>query len=105
MLLLNYPKYGRGYIKGLQCDVCKVDNINRTVKEAMLEAQGKCTCPKDLPYCICNYKSYGNIITKKPIEATKEEKDMNPRSNSAKLRVFEKQEKTNINNQIKYSNK
>ena len=70
---------------------------DRTVKEAMLEAQGECTCPKDLPYCICNYESHGKVITKKPIESSKEEKNTNPRSNSAKLRVFEKQEKDKIN--------
>ena len=43
---------------------------DRAVKDAYIEAQGKCTCPKDLPYCVCNYKSLGKIITKKPIEAT-----------------------------------
>lgn len=66
---------------------------DRAVKEAFVEAQGKCTCPKDIPYCVCNYKSLGKIITKKPIEATQEEKDKNTRSKSAKLRVFERKEK------------
>ena len=68
---------------------------DRAVKEAYIEAQGKCTCPKDLPYCICNYKSFGSIITKKPIEATEEEKRTNTRSKSAKLRIFERREKNN----------
>lgn len=63
---------------------------DRAVKEAYIEAQGKCTCPKDLPYCVCNYKSLGKIITKKPIEPTEEEKRINPRSKSAKLRIFER---------------
>lgn len=66
---------------------------DRAVKEAFIEAQGKCTCPKDLPYCICNYASYGKIITKKPILPTKEEQEENPRSKSAKLRIFERREK------------
>ncbi|MBR3325674.1 MAG: 16S rRNA (cytosine(1402)-N(4))-methyltransferase RsmH [Clostridia bacterium] len=66
---------------------------DRTVKEAYIEAQGKCTCPKDLPYCVCNYKSLGRIINKKPIEATEEEKKENTRSKSAKLRIFERREK------------
>ena len=66
---------------------------DRAVKESFIEAQGKCTCPKDLPYCICNYKSSGKIITKKPIEATDKEKEENSRSKSAKLRVFEKHTK------------
>ena len=66
---------------------------DRAVKEAYIEAQGKCTCPKDLPYCVCNYTSFGKIINKKPIEATQEEKIQNTRSKSAKLRVFERREK------------
>ena len=63
---------------------------DRSVKEASIEAEGKCTCPKDLPYCVCGYKSYGKIITKKPILPTKEEQDENARSKSAKLRIFER---------------
>ena len=67
---------------------------DRAVKEAFIEAEGKCTCPKDLPYCVCNYKSNGRIITKKPIEASILEKEENSRAKSAKLRVFEKHIKT-----------
>lgn len=63
---------------------------DRAVKEAFSNAQGKCTCPGDLPYCVCGYKSLGKIITKKPILPTKEEMDENSRSKSAKLRIFEK---------------
>lgn len=63
---------------------------DRAVKEAFSDAQGKCTCPGDLPYCVCGYKSLGKIITKKPILPTKEEMDENSRSKSAKLRIFEK---------------
>lgn len=63
---------------------------DRAVKNAYLEAQGQCTCPKDLPYCICNYKSLGKVINKKPVEATVKEKEENSRSKSAKLRIFER---------------
>ena len=66
---------------------------DRMVKEAYINAEGKCTCPKDLPYCVCNYKSYGKIITKKPIIPSIEEQNKNTRSKSAKLRIFEKIEK------------
>ena len=65
---------------------------DRAVKEAFIEAEGKCTCPKDLPYCICNYASYGKIITKKPILPTIQEQEENTRSKSAKLRIFERKE-------------
>lgn len=63
---------------------------DRTVKQAYIDLQGKCTCPKDLPYCICNYTSYGKILTKKPILPSKEEQETNSRSKSAKLRIFER---------------
>ncbi len=63
---------------------------DRTVKNAYIEAKGKCTCPKDLPYCVCGAKSLGEIITKKPIIATDEEIKENSRSKSAKLRIFER---------------
>lgn len=63
---------------------------DRIVKEAFLELQGKCTCPKDFPKCVCGYKSYGKVVTKKPIVPSEEEMERNPRSKSAKLRVFER---------------
>lgn len=66
---------------------------DRAVKEAFIEAEGKCTCPKDLPYCVCGCVSYGKIITRKPIIPTKEEQEENSRSKSAKLRIFERREK------------
>ena len=60
------------------------------VKKAYIDAEGKCTCPKDLPYCVCGNVSLGKIITKKPILPTEKEMQENSRSRSAKLRVFEK---------------
>lgn len=65
---------------------------DRAVKQAYIDAEGRCTCPKDLPYCICNYKSYGKIINKKPIVSTEEELKLNSRAQSAKLRIFERRE-------------
>ena len=63
---------------------------DRAIKQAYSDAEGKCTCPKDLPYCVCGYHSEGKIINKKPIVASKEEQEENSRSKSAKLRIFEK---------------
>ena len=63
---------------------------DRIVKNAYLEAKGKCTCPSDLPYCVCGAKSLGKIITRKPIIASEQEQEENSRSKSAKLRIFEK---------------
>ncbi len=63
---------------------------DRAVKNAYIDAQGKCICPKDLPYCVCGAKSEGKIINKKPIIASEKEQEENSRSKSAKLRIFEK---------------
>lgn len=63
---------------------------DRAVKNAFVNAEGVCTCPKDLPYCVCNKEQKGKNITKKPILPTEEEMETNSRSKSAKLRVFEK---------------
>lgn len=63
---------------------------DRAVKDAYKDSVGKCTCPPDLPYCVCGNKSKGKIITKKPILPTEEEMEINSRSKSAKLRIFEK---------------
>ena len=63
---------------------------DRIVKKTFEKMQGKCICPKDLPKCVCNYVSYGKIISKKPILPSDKELEINSRSKSAKLRVFER---------------
>jgi 16S rRNA (cytosine1402-N4)-methyltransferase len=65
---------------------------DRIVKKIYRDNQNPCTCPSDFPICVCNKKSKGKIITRKPIVATQLELDNNSRSKSAKLRVFEKVE-------------
>lgn len=75
---------------GRLCTITFHSLEDRAVKKAYIEAKGQCTCPPDLPYCICGVKSLGNIINKKPIMATKEEQENNSRSKSAKLRIFER---------------
>ena len=77
--------------KGRLCVITFHSLEDRAVKNAMIEAKGKCTCPPDLPYCVCGAKSEGKIITKKPVTPTKEEQEENTRSKSAKLRIFEKE--------------
>lgn len=63
---------------------------DRAVKNAYQDAKGKCVCPPDLPYCVCNANSKGEVITRKPIIPTEEEQKENSRAKSAKLRVFER---------------
>ena len=76
--------------KGRLCIITFHSLEDRAVKNAMLDAKGKCTCPSDLPYCVCGAESLGRIITKKPIKPSQEEQEENSRSKSAKLRIFEK---------------
>ncbi|MCR5185807.1 MAG: 16S rRNA (cytosine(1402)-N(4))-methyltransferase RsmH [Clostridia bacterium] len=63
---------------------------DRTVKKAFKAAEGICTCPPGLPYCVCGAIKKGKVITKKPLLPTEEEMRINSRSKSAKLRIFEK---------------
>ena len=63
---------------------------DKIIKHTYEELEGRCTCPKDFPVCVCGCKSYGKIITKKPIVCDENELQDNPRARSAKLRVFEK---------------
>ena len=63
---------------------------DRAVKNAFIQAEGRCTCPPGLPYCVCGVKHLGKIITKKPIIPSNQEMTENPRSKSAKLRIFQK---------------
>ncbi|MCR5023300.1 MAG: 16S rRNA (cytosine(1402)-N(4))-methyltransferase RsmH [Lachnospiraceae bacterium] len=63
---------------------------DRIVKTNFKRNEDPCTCPPDFPVCVCGKKSKGRVITRKPIIPTTEEMETNPRSKSAKLRVFEK---------------
>ena len=76
--------------KGRLCIITFHSLEDRAVKKAYVEASGKCKCPSDLPYCVCGAESLGKIINKKPIIASEEEQEENPRSKSAKLRIFER---------------
>ncbi len=63
---------------------------DRLVKNAMQSGEKGCTCPKDFPVCVCGFVPKLKIITKKPVTASKEELEENPRSRSAKLRIAER---------------
>ena len=63
---------------------------DRIVKTAMTAASKGCTCPPSFPVCVCGKKPQVKLISRKPITATPEELEDNPRSRSAKLRVCEK---------------
>ncbi len=63
---------------------------DRIVKNGFKRNENPCTCPPDFPVCVCGKVSMGRVVTRKPVIPSEEEMNDNPRSKSAKLRVFEK---------------
>ncbi|EOS80312.1 ribosomal RNA small subunit methyltransferase H 2 [Dorea sp. 5-2] len=63
---------------------------DRIVKSAFKKNENPCTCPPDFPVCVCGKVSKGSIVTRKPILPGEEEMELNSRSKSAKLRIFER---------------
>jgi len=63
---------------------------DRIVKTIFRKNENPCTCPPEFPVCVCGKKSKGRVITRKPILPGEEEMEENPRSKSAKLRIFER---------------
>lgn len=63
---------------------------DRIVKQRFASFCTGCTCPPDFPQCVCGKKPRGQLVNRKPIEASEEELAVNNRSRSAKLRIIEK---------------
>ncbi len=63
---------------------------DRIIKRAFRRLEGECTCPPNMPVCGCGAKTLVNILTGRPVTASEEEMQRNPRSRSAKLRVAER---------------
>jgi 16S rRNA (cytosine1402-N4)-methyltransferase len=63
---------------------------DRIVKTMFRQNENPCTCPPDFPVCVCGKESKGKVITRKPILPSAQEMEENPRSKSAKLRIFER---------------
>lgn len=63
---------------------------DRIVKTIFRKNENPCTCPTHFPVCVCGNESKGKVITRKPILPSEQEMEENPRSKSAKLRIFER---------------
>lgn len=63
---------------------------DRIVKQTFARLSAGCTCPPEIPVCVCGVKPVLRVITRRPILPSAEEIEGNPRSRSAKLRVAEK---------------
>ena len=76
--------------KGRICIITFHSLEDRIVKSNFKKNENPCTCPSNFPVCVCGNKSKGHVVTRKPILPSEEELEVNSRSKSAKLRVFEK---------------
>jgi 16S rRNA (cytosine1402-N4)-methyltransferase len=62
---------------------------DRIVKQEFKRFEDPCECPRSFPICVCGKKPLGRVVTRKPLLPSEQETEENPRSRSAKLRVFE----------------
>ena len=60
---------------------------DRIVKHVFTELSRGCTCPPDLPVCVCGNVPIVEVRTRRPLVASDEEVAANPRSRSALMRV------------------
>ena len=79
----------RGWSPGRMAIIAFHSLEDRIVKEFMRREATDCLCPPQTPICICGHKGRLRLLTKKPITATPEEVERNPRARSAKLRAAE----------------
>lgn len=63
---------------------------DRLVKQAFKRESVDCICPPEQLLCTCGHKASIKLLTSKPVVATEQENEENPRARSAKLRVLEK---------------
>ncbi|TCT16848.1 16S rRNA (cytosine1402-N4)-methyltransferase [Natranaerovirga pectinivora] len=76
--------------KGRICIITFHSLEDRIVKNIFRDNEHPCTCPREFPICVCNKKSKGKVITRKPILPSEDEMEFNTRAKSAKLRIFER---------------
>lgn len=97
----SHPGYPSADARGTHGDVEKLSGgrlviisfhslEDRIVKQFMRDEARGCVCPPELPVCTCNHQPALRILTRKPLEATDDERSENPRARSAKLRAAER---------------
>jgi 16S rRNA (cytosine1402-N4)-methyltransferase len=63
---------------------------DRIVKQRFNFYEKDCRCPPGLPVCACDKRATSKVLTKKPVYPGRREIEINPPSESAKLRAIEK---------------
>jgi len=77
--------------KGGRLAVISFHSLEDKIVKSFFKQESKdCLCPPEAPVCQCGHKAVLKILTKKPVTPSERERDINPRSRSAKLRVAEK---------------
>lgn len=76
--------------KGRLCIITFHSLEDRIVKSFYREMEKPCKCPAEFPVCVCGKVPYGRAVPRKAILPSEQEMEQNPRSKSAKLRVFER---------------
>ena len=63
---------------------------DRIVKQALRKFEEGCTCPKELPVCLCGFIPIMKSVFRRPLIPTREEIELNPMARSSKLRVAQR---------------
>ncbi len=63
---------------------------DRAVKQAFRTLEGRCTCPPGLPVCACGAQGTFKVLTRRAVQASDAEVELNPRARSARLRAVER---------------
>lgn len=79
--------YKRLKIGGYLCIISFHSLEDRLVKHTFRKLASSCICPTEIPVCRCEQRPEIKILTRRPVMASREEIEVNPRSRSAKLRV------------------
>ena len=74
-------------IGGYLCIISFHSLEDRLVKHTFRKLASSCICPTEIPVCRCEQRPEIKILTRRPVMASREEIEVNPRSRSAKLRV------------------
>lgn len=73
--------------KGRICVISYHSLEDRIVKHMFQEMSQGCICPPEIPVCVCGHVPSLKVITRKPLVASPQEVERNPRARSAKIRV------------------
>ena len=85
------PAHARRLREGGRLAVISFHSLeDRVVKRTLRRLAGQCECNPRLPRCECGARRVVEILTRRPVAASEQELEENPRARSAKLRAIER---------------